>query len=146
MNLKIEGLADVTPQLRTIYDSLLCRLERGMEVISKLPPGEAQKKAEARYEKLAGVRQRIALALDVLEERVEVEERGSSRGRCYLVILSEMEESWKSLVPNGTRHAPNLDTDGTKWDKTTPQFQENPMRSGTKKSLWKYRSRCPCCP
>ena len=92
MDLKIEGLTDTINQLRSIYDLLLSRLERGMAVISELPSGEAREKAEARYKALADARQRIALALDVLEERAGVEERGSTRGRCYLVILPEMEK------------------------------------------------------
>jgi len=92
VDLKIEGLTDATDQLRNIYDSLLRRLERGAEIISQLPSGEARKKAEATYKNLADARQRIALALDMIEERAEVEERGSSKGRCYLVILPEMED------------------------------------------------------
>ena len=93
MDLKIEGLTDTITQLRSIYDSLLSRLERGIAVISELPSGKAREKAEARYKALADARQRIALVLDVLEERVEIEEHESSKGRRYLLILPEMEES-----------------------------------------------------
>ena len=91
VDLKIEGLTDATDQLRSIYDLLFSRLEQGMEVISKLPSGKAREKAETRYKALSDARQRIALVLDVLEERAEVEERGSARGGCYLVILPKVE-------------------------------------------------------
>jgi len=89
--LKLQSLIEVTANLRELYDSLLSRLERGMNVVSGLQ-GKEKEGAERRYERLADIRQRIALALDVLEERAEVEERGSARGRCYLVILPEVEK------------------------------------------------------
>ena len=81
-------MREAIDQLRKAYDHLLLQLERLHRLMENSPSDRLREGLERKYEALSEQRQRIALALDLLEGRAVVEDRGTFGRHHYLVILS----------------------------------------------------------